>query len=151
MPTDFLTELALITALHTPAPRYLEEPRARFAGQALTLVKPRDVAEVSAIIKLCNMHKIGVVPYGGGTGLVGGQVMPDGPAPVILSLERMNKLRAVYPDENVLVAEAGVILSDVQDAAEKVNRLFPLSLAAQGSARIGGNLATNAGGTGVLR
>ena len=82
---------------------------------------------------------------------MGGQVADSGPAPLILSLERMNKLRAVYPDENVLVAEAGMILSDVQDAAEAAERLFPLTLAAQGSARIGGNLATNAGGTGVLR
>ncbi|KAG1648527.1 putative D-2-hydroxyglutarate dehydrogenase, mitochondrial [Nymphon striatum] len=95
--------------------------------------------------------QVGVVPYGGGTGLVGGQVAPDGPAPLILSLERMNKVRAVHADENVLVAEAGVILADVQAAADDADRLFPLSLAAEGSARIGGNLSTNAGGTGVLR
>ncbi|WP_339762554.1 FAD-binding oxidoreductase [uncultured Sulfitobacter sp.] len=132
-------------------PRYLEEPRGLYAGQSAILALPRNVQEVSTLIRHANAARVGVIPYGGGTGLVGGQVAENGPTPLILSLERMNKVRAVYPDENVLVAEAGVILSDVQDAAENVNRLFPLSLAAQGSARIGGNLATNAGGTGVLR
>lgn len=131
--------------------RYLEEPRGRYAGQAALLALPRNVEEVAALIRHADAARVGVVPYGGGTGLVGGQVAPDGPAPLILSLERMNKVRETYPDENVLVAEAGVILADIQAAARDIDRLFPLSLAAQGSARIGGNLATNAGGTGVLR
>lgn len=131
--------------------RYLEEPRGRYAGQAALLALPRTVEEVAALIRHADAARVGVVPYGGGTGLVGGQVAPDGPAPLILSLERMNKVRETYPDENVLVAEAGVILADIQAAARDIDRLFPLSLAAQGSARIGGNLATNAGGTGVLR
>jgi len=91
------------------------------------------------------------VPYAGGTGLVGGQVSGDGPAPVILSLERMDRIRQVSAPDNALVAEAGVILADVQAAAAEANRLFPLSLAAEGSCRIGGNLATNAGGVQVLR
>jgi FAD/FMN-containing dehydrogenase len=132
-------------------PRYLEEPRGLYAGKSAVLALPRTVEEVATLIRHANAARVGVIPYGGGTGLVGGQVADSGPAPLILSLERMNKLRAVYPDENVLVAEAGMILSDVQDAAEAAERLFPLTLAAQGSARIGGNLATNAGGTGVLR
>tara|TARA_R110000796_G_scaffold76733_6_gene171519 strand:+ start:583 stop:2004 length:1422 start_codon:yes stop_codon:yes gene_type:complete len=132
-------------------PRYLEEPRGLYRGQAAILALPRTVDEVAKLIRHANAARVGVIPYGGGTGLVGGQVAETGPKRLILSLERMNKVRAVYPDENVLVAEAGVILSDVQDAAEAQDRLFPLSLAAQGSARIGGNLATNAGGTGVLR
>ena len=132
-------------------PRYLEEPRGLYRGQAAILALPRTVDEVAKLIRHANAARVGVIPYGGGTGLVGGQVAETGPKPLILSLERMNKVRAVYPDENVLVAEAGVILSEVQDAAETQDRLFPLSLAAQGSARIGGNLATNAGGTGVLR
>lgn len=132
-------------------PRYLEEPRGLYRGQAAVLALPRTVDEVSRLIWHANAAHVGVIPYGGGTGLVGGQVAETGPKPLILSLERMNKVRAVYPDENVLIAEAGVILSDVQAAAEARDRLFPLSLAAQGSARIGGNLATNAGGTGVLR
>jgi FAD/FMN-containing dehydrogenase len=106
---------------------------------------------VSTLIREANAACVGVIPYGGGTGLVGGQVAPEGPTPLILSLERMKTVRDVYPDENVLVAEAGVILADVQAAADAADRLFPLSLAAEGTARIGGNLATNAGGTGVLR
>lgn len=131
--------------------RYLEEPRGRYAGQSAILAQPRTVEEVATLIRAAGQAGVGVVPYGGGTGLVGGQIAPDVPAPLILSLERMNAVRDVYRDENVLVAEAGVILADVQAAAEAADRLFPLSLAAEGTARIGGNLATNAGGTGVLR
>jgi FAD/FMN-containing dehydrogenase len=132
-------------------PRYLEEPRGRLKGQAGLLARPRSVTEVAALISAANTKRVGVVPYGGGTGLVGAQVMPDGPAPLILSLERMTAIRAVYPEENVLVAEAGAVLADVQAAARAVDRMFPLSLASEGSARIGGNLATNAGGVNVLR
>tara|TARA_R110002020_G_scaffold52767_10_gene148071 strand:+ start:10353 stop:11777 length:1425 start_codon:yes stop_codon:yes gene_type:complete len=132
-------------------PRYLEEPRGLYAGQAAVLARPRSVQEVATLIRLAAQWRVGVIPYGGGTGLVGGQVAQEGTAPLILSLERMTAIRAVYPDENVMVVEAGAILADVQKAAEEAGRLFPLSLAAQGSARIGGNLATNAGGTGVLR
>ncbi|EEE39003.1 D-lactate dehydrogenase (cytochrome) 2 [Rhodobacteraceae bacterium KLH11] len=131
--------------------RYLEEPRQRFVGQAGLLALPRNVGEVSALIRLAGDAAVPVVPYGGGTGLVGGQVLPHGPAPLIISLERMAAIRAVYPTENILLAEAGAILADVQMAAEGADRLFPLSLAAQGSCRIGGNLATNAGGVNVLR
>ncbi len=132
-------------------PRYLEEPRGRWTGQGGVLALPRDAQEVAALIHAAAEARVPVVPYGGGTSLVGGQVMPDGPAPLIISLERMNAIRAVYADENVLVAEAGAILADVQDAAREASRLFPLSLAAEGSARIGGNLSTNAGGVNVLR
>lgn len=132
-------------------PAYLEEPRGRMTGQGGLLLAPGSTQEVSVILRHCHEARVPVIPYGGGTGLVGGQVAPDGPVPVILSLERMNRIRAVYPEENVLVADAGVILQSVQEAAEAVNRLFPLSLASQGSARIGGNLSTNAGGVNVLR
>ena len=132
-------------------PKYLEEPRGRFAGVSGLLLTPANVDEVASVVRSCAAARVGVVPYGGGTGLVGGQVMPDGPAPVILSLERMNAVRDVWPQENVLVAEAGAILQDVQTAAEDAGRLFPLTLAAQGSCQIGGNLATNAGGVNVLR
>ena len=81
------------------------------------MARPRSVDEVAAIVRACAAARVGIVPWGGGTGLVGGQVMPDGPAPILLSLERMAALRAVYPDENVLVVEAGMILADVQAAA----------------------------------
>lgn len=137
--------------LDTLSAHYLEEPRGRYMGQGGVLAKPRTVQEVATLIRLAGQARVGVVPYGGGTGLVGGQVTPNGALPLILSLERMTAIRAVYPDENVLVAEAGAILADVQNAAQSAERLFPLSLAAEGSARIGGNLATNAGGTAVLR
>lgn len=134
-----------------PEPRFLEEPRGRYAGSAGLVLAPRTAAEVATILERCNAARVPVIPYGGGTGLVGGQVADGDLAPVILTLERMTTIRAVYPDENVLVAEAGVTLADVQRAAADLDRLFPLSLASEGSARIGGNLATNAGGTGVLR
>lgn len=148
---DHLKTLLPEEVFRTPEPRYLEEPRGRWHGQAGLLALPRDVSEVAHLIRAAGKARVGVVPYGGGTGLVAGQVQEVGPAPLLLSLERMNRVRAVHPEENVLVAEAGVILADVQKAAEEADRLFPLSLAAEGTARIGGNLATNAGGTGVLR
>jgi FAD/FMN-containing dehydrogenase len=129
---------------------YLTEPRGRWKGQGIVLA-PASTDEVAHIVKACNDAAIGIVPYSGGTGLVGGQLMPDGPAPIVLSLERMTKIRANFPTENVLIAEAGCILADVQTAAADVNRLFPLSLASEGSARIGGLLSTNAGGVNVLR
>ena len=132
-------------------PSYLEEPRGRYHGHGGLLTAPASTEEVALIVRACNDARVGLVPYGGGTGLVGGQVMEEGPAPVIMSLERMNAIRGVYPRENVLVAEAGAILAEIQAAAEAEDRLFPLSLASEGSARIGGNLATNAGGTNVLR
>jgi FAD/FMN-containing dehydrogenase len=133
------------------SPRYLEEPRRKFHGQCGVLALPRDTQQVSVLVEQAARARVPVVPYGGGTGLVGGQIAPSGPAPLIISLERMRAIRAVYPAENVMITEAGAILSDVQAAALDANRLFPLSLAAEGSATIGGNLATNAGGSGVLR
>ncbi len=137
--------------LRVPDARYLEEPRGRFFGQGGVLALPRSTEEVSTIVTACAEARVPVVPYGGGTGLVGGQIKTEGPAPVVLSLERLNRIRAVYPLENVLVADAGAILAEIQAAAEKVDRLFPLSLGSEGSARIGGNLSTNAGGLNVLR
>ncbi len=138
-------------AFREVTPAYLEEPRGRWSGHAGLVIAPETTDQVATVLRAANAARIGVLPYGGGTGLVGGQIMPDGPAPLLLSLERMTAIRAVYPEENVLVAEAGAILSDIHDAAVAVNRLFPLSIAAKGSARIGGNLATNAGGVNVLR
>jgi len=132
-------------------PAYVEEPRGRFSRDDGLIVAPASTEEVSTLLAACNAARVGVVPYGGGTGLVCGQVAPDGPTPVILSLERMSAIRLVLPEENVLIAEAGAILQSIHDAAEAANRLFPLSLAAKGTARIGGNLATNAGGVNVLR
>lgn len=132
-------------------PRYLEEPRSKWHGQAAAVACPASTEAVASIVRAAAAARVGLVPWGGGTGLVGGQVMEDGPLPLVLSLERMNRIRAVYPEENVLLAEAGVILADVHKTAEAADRLFPLTLASQGSCRIGGNLATNAGGVNVVR
>ena len=129
---------------------YRVEPRGRFTGTAHSLARPRSVDDVSVILEFASEAGIGVVPYGGGTGLVGGQT-PQGLPCLLLSLERMNRVRALDTDDNVLVAEAGAILKDVQDAAEEAGRLFPLSLGSEGSARLGGLLGTNAGGVQVLR
>jgi FAD/FMN-containing dehydrogenase len=130
--------------------QYLTEPRKRFFAAAMPLLRPRTTQEVSDIVTYCAAHEIGIVPFGGGTGLVGGQVSLATKNTIVLSLERMNQVRAINPLENAITVEAGVILADVQQAADDVERLFPLSLASQGSCRIGGNLATNAGGVQVL-
>ena len=148
---NFLNELSKITPAHAPDARYLEEPRGRFKGQAAAVVRPQNVDQVAAIIRLCNGHKVGIVPYGGGTGLVGGQVMPGGAPAVVISLERMNHLRELDTSDNIMIVEAGAILQNIQQAAEDAGRVFPLSLASEGSCQIGGNLATNAGGVNVLR
>lgn len=152
---DDLTALTAIVngAVRTgdDAAPYLAEPRDQVTGRAALVLRPGSVQEVSAIVRHCADRRIGIVPHGGGTGLVGGQVMAEGPEPVVVSLDRMDRIRAVRPSENVLIAEAGCILEDVQKAADEAGRLFPLSLAAQGSCRIGGNLSTNAGGVQVLR
>ncbi|OIQ27437.1 MAG: hydroxyacid dehydrogenase [Alphaproteobacteria bacterium MedPE-SWcel] len=148
---DMLAARLPADTLRPPDPRHLEEPRGRYQGQAAAIALPRSVEEVAEVIKAAHQSRVGVVPYGGGTGLVGGQVMPEGPAPILLSLERMRAIRAVYAEENVILAEAGAVLAEVQAAAQAAGRLFPLSLAAEGSARIGGNLSTNAGGVNVLR
>lgn len=129
---------------------YLSEPRGRWSGHGV-VVEPTSTEQVAAIVRHCAASSVPVVPYGGGTGLVGGQLTSDGAVPVVISLARMANIRAVYPLENALVCDAGCILADVQAAAEEAGRLFPLSLASEGSARIGGLLATNAGGLNVLR
>jgi len=151
---SFLSRLALLLpqdCLDSPGPRHLEEPRGRWIGQAGAVALPRTTEEVAIIVCAAAAAHVGVVPWGGGTGLVGGQVMASGAAPLLVSLERMTKTRAVYPEEGVLVVEAGMILADVQAAAAAVGKLFPLALASEGSCRIGGNLAANAGGVNVLR
>ena len=133
------------------APEKFEEPRGKWRGRGALVLRPETTEEVAEIIARAAAARVGVVPHAGGTGLVGGQVMVEGPPPLLLSLERMNRIRDVDPTDNVLIAEAGVILADIQQAAEDADRLFPLSLASEGSCRIGGNLATNAGGVQVLR
>ena len=127
---------------------HLAEERGRFQGSCAAVVRPGSTEEVAAVVAICAEAGLPVVPQGGNTGLVGGGV-PDGG--VVISLARMNRIRAVDPLNRTITAEAGVILSALQDAAKEADAMFPLSLGAEGSCRIGGNLATNAGGITVLR
>ena len=129
---------------------HLVEDRGLYKGSSPLLLKPASTQEVSAILKLASETGTAIVPQTGNTGLVGGQTPRAGGSDIIVSLARMNRIRDVDPVANVLVADGGAILADVQKAAEEVNRLFPLSLGSEGSCRIGGNLSTNAGGTAVL-
>ena len=130
---------------------YLTDWRRRFTGTARAVLRPASTEQVAELVKLCRRHGVPMVPQGGNTGLVLGSV-PDGSGTaVVVSLNRMNHVRATDIVNNTITVDAGCILQHVQDAAVEVNRLFPLSLAAEGSCTIGGNLATNAGGTAVLR
>ena len=131
--------------------RYVVDWRRRYRGRALAVVRPRGVDDVAAVVAYCAAHAIAIVPQGGNTGLVGGATPDASGTQIVLSLERMNAVRAVDAINDTITVEAGVTLAAVQDAARSAGRLFPLSLASEGSCTIGGNLSTNAGGTGVLR
>ena len=128
---------------------HLVEWRKRWQGASPLLLKPAATRDVARILAVCDETETAIVPQGGNTGLVGGQIPTQGE--VLLSLERMNRIRAVSLEDNTLIAEAGVVLANAQKAAEQAGRLFPLSLAAEGSCTIGGNVSTNAGGVNVLR
>jgi D-lactate dehydrogenase (cytochrome) len=128
---------------------FLHEPREIYEGRAALVLKPGSVEEVSAILKLANETRTPIVPQGGNTGLVGAQVPFDSGA-VVVSMVRMNKIREVNPAGNYMICEAGVVLQTAQEEAAKHDRLFPLSLGAEGTCVIGGNLGSNAGGTGAL-
>jgi len=129
---------------------YLSDWRNQFKGLSPLILKPVDCNMVSKILVLCNKHHIVVVPQGGNTGLVGGSIPSNSGTEIIISLEKMNKILDIDPINYTMTLEAGCILSEVQDAALNAKRMFPLSLAAEGSCQIGGNLSTNAGGTAVL-
>ena len=129
---------------------YKTEPRGNYTGFATKVIKPESVTQVSVVLSILNEMRIGVVPFSGGTGLVGGQIAP-GDDFFIMSLEKMRTVRNISIDDGLLTVEAGVVLSTIHDEAKKINRIFPLSLASQGSCQIGGNLATNAGGINVVR
>ena len=133
------------------APGYFDDPRGRFKGRGCLIVLPNSTEQVAAIVRLCNAAGTGIVPYSGGTGVVAGQLSIDSDDAIIMSLERMNKVRRISVDDSVIVAEAGCILEDVHSAAQDHGMSFPLSMASKGSCCIGGNLATNAGGIQVLR
>lgn len=127
---------------------HLVEQRGLYHGNTPLMLRPGSVAEVSNILKLANETRTPIVPQGGNTGLVGGQIPHQGE--VILSLTRLNKIREIDAASNTMTCESGVILASAQDAAAKAGRLFPLSLGAEGSCTIGGNLSTNAGGTAAI-
>ncbi|MGX1787417.1 FAD-binding oxidoreductase [Bosea sp. NPDC055332] len=129
---------------------YLKEPRGLFKGKAQAVVRPGSVAEVSAVMKWASETGATVVPQGGNTGMVGGQVPVAEGREIILSLQRLDRIRSVDADGDTMTVEAGVILQRAQEAAEAAGRLFPLSLASEGSCTVGGNLSANAGGTAVI-
>ena len=130
---------------------YVEDWRGRYRGQALAVLRPGSTEEVAQVVKWCTDNGVPIVPQGGNTGLCGAATPDSTGSAIVLSLGRLNRIRAVDTDNDTMVVEAGCILQSVQQAAHDVQRLFPLSLAAEGSCTIGGNLATNAGGTQVLR
>jgi FAD/FMN-containing dehydrogenase len=130
---------------------FLLDWRGRYRGRAIAVVQPGSTDEVATLVAWCARHRVPLVPQGGNTGLTGGSVPDDSGTAVLLSLARMNRVRSIDPINNTITAEAGVVLANLQSAARDANRLFPLSLAAEGSCTIGGNLSTNAGGTAVLR
>lgn len=129
---------------------FLTEWRDLYVGRTPLVVKPRSTDDVSRVLAFANARRIGVVPQGGNTGLVGGQIPHESGTEIVLSLVGLNRIRGVDATGRSMTAEAGVTLADAQDRARREGRLFPLSLASESSATIGGNLATNAGGVGVL-
>ena len=125
--------------------------RRRFAGRALAVVRPGSTDEVAMVVRLCAERGVGIVPQGGNTGLVGGSVPDASGSQIVLSLARLDRIRSIDPANLTMTVEAGCVLQRVQEAATGADLMFALSLAAEGSCTIGGNLATNAGGTQVLR
>jgi FAD/FMN-containing dehydrogenase len=128
----------------------LVEPRGLYHGKALALVRPGSTAEVATVAALCNEARIGMVPQGGDTGLVGGQIPDLSGDEIIVSTQRLRAIREVGLNADVMICEAGVTLAEAQAAALAADRLFPLSLASEGTCTIGGNISTNAGGVAVI-
>lgn len=146
---DRIGDQNVITTPNEQAP-YLHEWRDRYVGRAGAILLPHTVEDVAACVVLASEQRIPIVPQGGNTGLVGGQTPDRSGNAVVLSLARLNSVREVDPVGNTMTVDAGVVLQTIQQEADKADRLFPLALGAQGSCMIGGNLSTNAGGTGVL-
>ncbi|MCX7960230.1 MAG: FAD-binding oxidoreductase [Burkholderiales bacterium] len=157
MHAEFLASLAravgerhVLTGEADTAPYYIDWRR-QYRARALAVVRPADTAQVAEVVRLAAAAGVAIVPQGGNTGLSGGSV-PTGARPeIVLSLARLNRIREIDPLNDTITVEAGCVLADVQRAAREAGRYFPLSLAAEGSCHIGGNLSTNAGGVNVLR
>ncbi len=135
---------------HNDLTHYTHENRGLYVGKTPLVLKPSSTQEVSEILKLASKTKTVVVPQGGHTGHVGGAVTDESGTQIVVSMERMNKVREIDLQSNIVICEAGTILETVQKLSDDNDRLFPLALGSQGSCQIGGNIATNAGGTGVL-
>lgn len=129
---------------------YMREWRQIWQGRSPLVLRPGSTEEISRLLAIANETRTAIIPQSGNTGLCGGQIPLDDRSEVLLSLDRMNRILDVDPSDNTITVEAGAILKSVQDAADAVGRLFPLSLASEGSCRIGGNLSTNAGGLNVI-
>jgi FAD/FMN-containing dehydrogenase len=157
VPRSLLEELKAIVGargfVESAAERapYEVDWRDQYRGKSAVVLRPATTAEVAGIVKLLAGARVGVVPQGGNTSLCGGSVPDASGTQVVVNLSRMNQVRAVDTDNNTMTVEAGCVLANLQRVADDHERLFPLSLAAEGSCEIGGNLSTNAGGTGVLR
>ncbi|MGI4778144.1 MAG: FAD-binding oxidoreductase [Janthinobacterium lividum] len=143
-------DAGLVTDAAAQAP-YLTDWLGKWAGRTTVVVRPADTAQTAAVVRLCSETRTPIVTQGGNTGMSGGATPDASGAQVVLSTTRMNRVRAVDPVNNTLTLDAGVILANAQEAARSVDRFFPLSLGAQGSCTVGGNVATNAGGIAVLR
>jgi FAD/FMN-containing dehydrogenase len=157
MTTEFIAECRAIVGadqvleVGADMAPFLTDQRGRYTGQALAVLRPATVEQVAALVRACAQRRVPIVPQGGNTGLVLGSVPDTSGAAVVLSLARLNRIRQVDAINRTMTVDAGCILQHVQDAAAEQGCLFPLSLAAEGTCTIGGNLATNAGGTAVLR
>ena len=156
LPAGFVDRMAAIVGdagLLTDADAiepFLTEPRGTYRGNTALVIRPGSTAELAQVVAACAAERVAMVPQGGGTGLCGGAVPSTSGEQVVISLARMNKIRSLDPQSFTMTVEAGVVLEAIQEAAAQHDRLFPLSLAAQGSCTIGGNLSTNAGGVHVL-
>lgn len=139
-----------LTEANDTAP-YLTDWRGNYTGRALGVARPASTAEVAGVVRIAAEHRLPIVPQGGNTGLVGGGIPDDSGQAILLSTQRLNRIRSVDTAGNTILAESGCILATLQQAARDVERFFPLSLAAEGSCTVGGNLSTNAGGTQVVR
>jgi len=140
----------LITSPQEVAP-YASDWRKRYLGRPAAVVKPASTAEVAEVVHACAESRTAIVPQGGNTGLCGAATPDASGTQIVLNLSRMNRVHAIDTRNNTMTVEAGCVLANLQNTAEEAGRLFPLSLAAEGSCEIGGNLSTNAGGTAVLR
>src|SRR5438270_11299335 len=147
---DIVGAAHVLTASQDTRP-YFTDWRRQYTGSAEGVVRPASTAEVARVVELCAAHGVAIVPQGGNTGLSGGSVPTGQAREVVLALGRMNRVRELDRLNDTITVEAGCVLGNIQRAADEAGRLFPLSLAAEGSCQIGGNLSTNAGGVNVLR